>query len=153
MSEPVSGFARALAALPGASVDIVVVGVNFYARTPADAYTTLDIDAFVVPTADNLLHALSVLAELGYSFESGSEPFVDLEDPLVLRRVVERGASLSTLHPASGEIELLRSIAGFDYRGLAADAANFEVSGERVRVGRTSSSCGRSERAQARGPD
>jgi len=50
VSEPVSGFARALSALGKAGVEFVVVGVggiNFYARTPANAFATLDVDAFL----------------------------------------------------------------------------------------------------------
>ena len=57
MSEPVSGFATALAALGEAGVDFVVVGVgdiNFYARTPADAFATLDVDALLEPASENL---------------------------------------------------------------------------------------------------
>ena len=56
MSQTVSGFARALAALGEAGVEFVVVGVggiNFYARTPADAFATLDIDALLAPTSEN----------------------------------------------------------------------------------------------------
>ena len=77
MSDGVSGFARALAALGTAGVDFVVVGVggiNFYARTPADAFATLDIDAFLAPAVENLRIALSTLAALGYEFEAGGEP-------------------------------------------------------------------------------
>ena len=50
MSEPISGFTRALAALGEGGVEFVVVGVggiNFYARTPADAFATLDVDACI----------------------------------------------------------------------------------------------------------
>ena len=51
VSDPVSGFARALAALGEAGVDFIVVGVggiSFYARTPADAFATLDGDRVVI---------------------------------------------------------------------------------------------------------
>ena len=50
MSEADSGFVRALSALGDAGVAFVIVGVggiNFYARTPADAFATLDVDALV----------------------------------------------------------------------------------------------------------
>ena len=63
-----SGFARALAALSESDVDFVIVGVgavNFYARTPSEAFSTLDLDALLEPTSTNLARALSVLAELG----------------------------------------------------------------------------------------
>ncbi|MHA7836874.1 MAG: hypothetical protein ACX98W_05375 [bacterium] len=138
MSTGDSGFARALAALSEADVDFVVVGVggiNFYARTPSDAFSTLDIDALLAPASINLARALGVLSRLGYAFEAGGEPFVDVEDALVLTRVVENGASISAIHPEYGEIDLLTSISGFDYPALSEDAAEFEVAGSRVRVG------------------
>jgi predicted nucleotidyltransferase len=139
VSEPVSDFATALAALGEAGVDFVVVGVggiNFYARTPADAFATLDVDALLEPASENLQRALSVLSRLGYAFEAGGEPFVDVEDALVLRRIIENGASLSAIHPESIELDLMTSISGFSYRDLFDDAAEFEVAGARVRVGR-----------------
>ncbi len=139
MSEPVSGFAHALAALGQEGVEFVIVGVggiNFYARTPAEAYATLDVDVLLAPAVENLERALSVLSRLGYAFEAGGEPFVDLEDALVLRRIIENGASLSAIHPEASELDLLTSISGFDYADLSEDATTFEVSGAPVRVGR-----------------
>jgi hypothetical protein len=139
VSEPVSGFSRALAALGEAGIDFVIVGVggiNFYARTPADAYATLDVDTFLSPAVDNLRGALSVLSGLGYEFQAGGEPFVDLDDNLVLRRIVDNGASLNAIHPEASELDLLTSISGFDYMDLSSDAATFEVAGATVRVGR-----------------
>ena len=135
----VSGFASALAALSDAGVEFVIVGVggiNFYARTPADAFATLDLDALMAPSAENLGRALKVLSRLGYAFESAGEPFVDLEDALVLRRVVERGANLSAIHRDAGELDLMTSIAGFAYEEMSEGAATFEVAGASVRVGR-----------------
>lgn len=139
MSDAPSGFARALLALGEADVDFIVVGVggiNFYARTPAEAYATLDLDTLLGPAVENLQRALTVLAQLGYAFESGDEPFIDLGDALVLGRIIERGASLRALHAETGEIDLLTSIAGFDYAQMSEDVVTFEVSGSQVRVGR-----------------
>ena len=139
MPDRVSGFARALAALSDEGIEFVVVGVggiNFYARTPADAFATLDVDTLLPPAVENLRDAISVLVDLGYSFEAGGEPFVDLDDPLVLSRVVERGATLSAIHPEGSELDLLTSISGFDYAEMSEDAATFEVAGASVRVGR-----------------
>jgi len=137
--ETVSGFARALAALSEAGVEFVVVGVggiNFYARTPADAFATLDLDALVAPAVENLELALSVLSELGYEFEAGGEPFVDLDDRVVLGRVVGNGGMLSAIHAAENQIDVLTSIAGFDFSSLAFDAAQFDVAGATIHVGR-----------------
>jgi hypothetical protein len=57
VSEPTSGFVKALSALVQAGVDFVVVGgggINFYARTPAQSFATLDLDALLKPSVDNL---------------------------------------------------------------------------------------------------
>lgn len=138
MSTGDSGFARALAALSEADVQFVIVGVggiNFYARTPSEAFATLDLDALLAPSAVNLANALRILAGLGYEFEAGAEPFVDVDDSDILRRVIENGASISALHPEDGEIDLLTSITAFDYSSLSIDAAVFEVAGSAVQVG------------------
>ena len=139
MSEAASGFARALSALSEEGVEFVVVGVggiNFYARTPSDAFATLDIDALLEPAVGNLCHALGVLSRLGYSFEAGGQPFVDLDDLIVLGRIIENGAGLSAIHPEASELDILTSVSGFDYDELSSDAATFEVSGSLIRVGR-----------------
>jgi hypothetical protein len=139
VSETASGYARALAALRADGVEFVLVGVggiNFYARTPAQAFATLDLDAFIAPTAINLRKALSALYRIGFAFEAGGEPFLDIEDDLVLRRVVETGGHLIAIHSDGTELDLLTSISGFDYASLAGDSATFEVSGTSIRVGR-----------------
>lgn len=128
-----------MAALRGRGVEFVLVGVggiNFYARTPAEAFATLDLDVFLAPGVENLRRALGVLSELGYSFEAVREPFRDIDDALVLGRILERGASLRAIHPEASEIDLLTSISGFDYAELSEDATTFEVAGVAVRVGR-----------------
>jgi predicted nucleotidyltransferase len=139
VSQPVSGFARALAALREAGVDFVVVGVggiNFYARTPGQVFATIDLDALLPPVVPNLSAALRVLAERGYQFESAGEPFLDRADGSVLARVVANGACLTAIHSKEGQIDLMTSIAGFTFAELDSDATPFEVGGALVRVGR-----------------
>jgi hypothetical protein len=138
VAEPASGFLRALAALADAGVAFVIVGVcgiNFYARMPSQAYATLDLDALLAPAVDNLRRALRALGGLGYEFESTGEPFVDVEDDAALGTVVRNGPALSAFHPATGQIDLLLSVAGFSYAELAADAVEFGAGDARVRVG------------------
>ncbi len=78
----------------------------------------------------------SALAALGYDFEAGGEPFAEVDDTHVLRRVVESGTNISAIHREAGQFDLLTSISGFDYAGLAEDAATFDVAGAPIRVGR-----------------
>jgi predicted nucleotidyltransferase len=139
VSQPASGFARALSALREAGIDFVVVGVGgitFYARTPGEVFATVDLDTLLAPAAANLSAALRVLSERGYHFESGDEPFLDQNDEAVLARVIANGACLTALHPEEGQIDLRTSIAGFRYADLVSDATSFEVAGTMVRVGR-----------------
>jgi hypothetical protein len=139
VSTPPSGFVRALVALGEAGVEFVVVGVggiNFYARTPAQAFATLDLDALLPPVVENLERALRVLSGIGYAFEAGAEPFVDLDDAVVLAQIVAKGASLCAIHPEAGQLDLMTSIAGFSYTDLAADATRFTVADVEIPVGR-----------------
>ena len=139
VSRPTSGFARALAALAEAGVDFVVVGVsgiNFYARTPGEVFATVDLDTLLRPAVGNLAAALRVLSGMGYGFEAGGEPFLDLMDADVLSRVVSRGAALTAIHRDEGQIDLMTSMAGFSYEDLSADATTFRVADVEVRVGR-----------------
>ena len=102
---------------------------------PAQAFATLDLDALLEPTFENLRNALRVLKELGYKFEAAGEPFLDHQDEAVLREVVRIGASLNALHPEVGELDLLLSVSGFSYSELAADAVEFRVAKVGVHVG------------------
>lgn len=61
---------------------------------------------------------------------------MDLEDELVLRRVIENGANVSAIHDEAGQIDLMTSISGFDYAALSEDAVTFDVSGIEIRVAR-----------------
>ena len=138
MSRPASGFARALAALSDAGVSYVVVGVggiNFYARTPAEAFATLDLDVLLEPRVENLRNALQVLIGLGYRFEAAGEPFLDTADGAALEGVVRNGGMLRALHETEGEIDLLLSISGFAFQDLTEDATVFRVADADVRVG------------------
>ena len=87
MAETASGFAQALAALAGAEVDSVIVGVggiNFYARDGAEAFATLDVDILLPPEPAQLRRALNALAARGFSFQAEGEPFLNGEDDAIL---------------------------------------------------------------------
>ena len=139
MSELASAFEIGLAALANAGVDFVLVGVggiNFYARDPAHAVATLDVDVLLAPRVANLHLALRTLAEIGFQFESGGEPFVDIADDSTLAIIIERRATLCARHPSAAQLDLMVEITGFSYAELAADAIRFDVSGSEVPVGR-----------------
>lgn len=139
MSAPGSAFEVGLAALAAAGVDFVLVGVggiNFYARDPAHAIATLDVDVLLAPRAANLRAALRALSECGFRFESGAEPFLDIDDDSALATIVERSATLCARHSSAAQLDLMVAITGFSYEELASDAVRFEVAGNEISVGR-----------------
>jgi hypothetical protein len=97
---------RALSALVEAGVDfvVVVVGIDFHARTPARVFTTLGLDPLLPLAVANLAAAIRVLFGLGYGFEAGGKPWGRLEK---LLRSKQRSG-----HPK--DLEFLRA---FEARG------------------------------------
>jgi hypothetical protein len=121
-----------------AGVDLIVVGVagiNFYARDATQLVVTADVDVLLRRRAEVLRAALAALEAAGFQFESGGEPFLDAEDEQILERIVETGASLAALGRGA-RIDLMLSIAGFDFDDLDADAERFRLGDQEVAVGR-----------------
>jgi predicted nucleotidyltransferase len=133
-----SPFTRALAALVGAGVDFVVVGVggiNFYAERIEDLVRTVDLDVLLDDRVDVLARALSALRRAGFTFEAGREPFVDVDDMEVLAQVVRGGATLAA-HAGGASVDLMMSVTGFAFDELARDAERFRLGAVEVPVGR-----------------
>jgi len=132
-------FVRALATLLSASVEFVVVGVggiNFFAKDPSEAVATRDLDVLLSPNPEGLGTALRALDRAGFYFEAGGEPFVDIAHPDALAAVVRAGAAVKVRSDDGAEIDLMISMHGFDFEGLAEDAVPFRISGIEVKVGR-----------------
>lgn len=139
MTERASAFEVGLAALAAAGVDFVLVGVggiNFYARDPAHAFATLDVDILLAPRVANLSSALRALSDCGFQFESGGEPFLDIADETVLAVIIDHSATLCARHSSAAQLDLMVAVTGFSYAELEADAIRFDVAGSEVRVGR-----------------
>ncbi len=138
MSATADPFAETLIALCEGGVEFVVVGVggiNFYARDAAELVVTGDIDVLLRRDAGTLRAALAALARVGFTFEAGREPFLDLDDDLILTRVCEVGASILARNEEGVRVDLMTSMTGFGFEDLSADAATFEIRGIAVRVG------------------
>lgn len=139
MSNLADPFVRALATLLSASVEFVVVGVggiNFFAKDPSEAVATRDLDVLLSPNPEGLGTALRALDRAGFYFEAGGEPFVDIAHPDALAAVVRAGAAVKVRSDDGAEIDLMISMHGFDFEGLAEDAVPFRISGIEVKVGR-----------------
>lgn len=138
MSPTADPLLDAVRVLARAGVEFVVVGVqgiNFYARDPSEAVVTQDVDVFLPPRPDALQKALRALHDAGFSFVSRGEPFLDWDDPSILRNVVRSGANIVAEDGRGARIDLMLSGGGFDYAGLAADAVRFRLDDVEVRVG------------------
>ena len=139
MSSLADPLVRGLATLASAGVDFIIVGVggiNFFAKDPSEAVATRDLDVLVRPTPEILGTAMRAFDRAGFYFEAGGEPFVDLADPDALAGLVRAGAAVTIRSDDGAEIDLMISMSGFDFDGLAEDAVTFRVSGTEVKVGR-----------------
>ena len=128
-----------LVLLRRAGLEFVIVGVggiNFYARDPSEAFATMDLDLMVPPRPEVLRRFFEVLGEAGFTFEAGGEPFVDVEHRTSIEAVIRSGANLRALDDDGNQLDLMFSMAGADYGEISVDAVAFEVSGERILVGR-----------------
>ena len=138
MSRPVE-FLEALAELVRAGVPFVVVGVggiNFYARDPADAVVTEDLDLLLARDSGSLRLALRVLGAIGFAFEAGGDPFLDVDDETSLEAAVRAGTRITARHEGGTTLDLMLSGAGLSWNEIAADAACFRIGDVEVRVGR-----------------
>ena len=97
---------------------------------------TADLELLLPPDPGVLRAALAALADAGFALEAGGAPFLELDDDLVLGRLIERGANRAALSPDGARIDLMLSIKGFRFDELAGDAGRFRLGGVEVRVAR-----------------
>lgn len=76
------------------------------------------------------------LRRAGFTFYAGGEPFVDLEDELVLANVIRYGGTIVAQRlPEIDRLDLMLSLFDFSFDDEWKKAAMFEIRGVRVRVG------------------
>lgn len=109
-------------------------GINYYAKSPAGIFGTLDYDIFLEPTLTNIKKAVQALDKLDFSL-SGPEGVLKGED---LRELVRNKQTLIATTPYGVMVELLLEISGYSYAVLAKDAAIFSADNVPIRVGRLS---------------
>ncbi len=128
----------ALLSLARRGIDAIVVGmtaINFFAKDPSDAYQTLDIDFLLRPDVKTLKAALASLRDAGFTFETGGEPFVDVDDDAALSQVVAYGTTLRCVFEGELTADLMLAMKGFSFEDLSTDAVTFNVRGVNIRVG------------------
>lgn len=107
-------------------------GINYYARSPAETFATLDYDIFLEPTLKNVSQAVRVLKRL--SLTVGTAAGLLRED--TIKTVVRDRRTLVATTPDGLTVELLLEVSGYPFSELAKDAATFTVRGVPVCVGR-----------------
>lgn len=131
-------FVEALLAITGAGTDFLVVGVsgiNFYATDASEAVLTHDLDVWLKPEVSNLRSALVALRDAGFEFRGGDEPFVDLEDEVVLRNVIRSGGTLVAKFPPDVErMDLMLSLFDFSFDEERRRSRAFRFEDQTIRV-------------------
>lgn len=113
-------------------VVVGMAGINYYARSPAETFATLDYDIFLEPTLTNVTRAIQSLGGLGFTIGS-TTGLLQAED---VKRVVREKRTLVATTTDGIMVELLLEISGYPFSEVARDAATFSVRGVPVRVGR-----------------
>ena len=107
-------------------------GINYYAKSPAETFATLDYDLFLEPSIRNVEQALQALRRLGFTVGTAR----GLLTAGGLKSVVRNRTTLVATTPDGVRVELLLEVSGYPFSELARDAATFTVHGVPVRVGR-----------------
>ena len=107
-------------------------GINHYAKSPAEAFGTMDYDFFVEPTLANVEKAVRCLQDLGFDVGTNTGAWKEAE----LRRVVRDQRAVLATTPDGLMVELLLKISGYRFFEMVEDAATFSMGGVPVKVGR-----------------
>ena len=128
-------YQRVARAFNRAGVEYVVVGlsgVNYYALSAADTFTTLDYDLFLKPTLRNVERAVRCLRRLGFDIGTAAGQLGEGR----LAGVVRQRRTLVGTTTDGTMVELLLKISGYAFTELARDAVTFTVRGVPIKVGR-----------------
>lgn len=136
-------YREVMRAFNRAGVRCVVVGmsgINYYAKSPAQTFGTLDYDIFIEPTVGNVEKALAVVRKLGFAVGpqpkaagKGGKPSGEW-----LKALVRDRRTLTATTPEGLMVELLLQVSGYPFSEMARDALTVTVGGVPVRVGRLS---------------
>ncbi len=112
-------------------VVVGVSGINYYAKSPSESFSTQDYDLFLENTLGNLKKAVGILSRLGFHVATKEGPF----RPDHIKEIVQRQGTLMATNPQGIQIELLLRISGYVFRELEKDAKIFLVDEVPIRVG------------------
>lgn len=115
-------------------VIVGMFGVNLHARDSSESFVTKDLDVLVRADVESLKSALASLAKIGFTFETGGEPFIDLDDDEALRAVIRSQATLRGVFGGELVTDLMLSMTGWTHDDVAKDAVRFRAFGKDVLV-------------------
>jgi hypothetical protein len=132
-------FVRLADLLSRAPVRFVVIGlsgVNLYARSASEVFTTQDRDLFLPPDPDNELTAWGVCESVGLDLFCGDEPLDRPRDRFVAERVIANRALVRATDGAGLDVDLTLVMAGFDFATVWKARRIFRVEGVEIPVAR-----------------
>lgn len=107
-------------------------GINYYAKSPAETFGTLDYDVLLEGSLANVKKAVEELQKLGLTLSAAGGIFkIDQ-----LREIVREVRTITATTPDGLMVDLLLKVSGYPFSELARDSAVFTVEGVPVRVGR-----------------
>lgn len=108
-------------------VVIGMSGINYYAASAPEAFTTQDFDIFLKPTTENIKKALIVLKNLGFDLSADS-----------VKDIVKSKKTVLAVNPYGITLELLLKVSGYTFDQMSKDAVIFSAQKVPVKVARLS---------------
>lgn len=115
---------------------IGVWGVNLFAESGAQLFSTQDTDLFLPPDPENLVRAWEACESLGLDLWSGPEPLDQPRDLFLARAVVERRALTRATDEADLVVDFTLVMAGHDFEGAWNERSVFTTLGIELPVAR-----------------
>jgi hypothetical protein len=138
MSE-IDPFLRAVVELERAAVRFVLIGVagaNYYGRSGAETFMTLDRDVFLPCDAANELRAWEACRSAGLGLWCGGEPLDEPRDLWLAERVVAHRALVRATDGGQLQLDLTLVMAGHEFEPVWQARRTFIVRGVEIPVAR-----------------
>ncbi len=107
-------------------------GINYYARSPAETFATLDYDIFLEPVQSNVKKAIEGLQKMGFQLGTSAGIF-KLDE---LKGLVRDRKTLVATTPEGLMVELILEVSGYPFSEMIKDSATFTVRGVPIHVAR-----------------
>jgi len=107
-------------------------GINYYASSASEIFSTQDYDVFLKPSIENTKRAISILKELEYSLSScGKE--IEIKN---IKGLIKNRETIIGVNFYGVTIELILTVSGYTFNQMECDAAIFNVANVPIKVGK-----------------